>query len=413
MAQRWPDRREVGALELLGAIQGLWVPYIKYLLALRGPEREAAHFNPLELAEIEELRRLRRTVRSRLTALIAPTAGESRIDVSQLAALARDLPERYAPRVGPCLFLQPADAAGRLWVLNRLNEGTGRYGSRFTAVMGEETRRRYTSHLADRAADSLGVELLDLMCPQGDTLNVHAVQTRRVLEMPGEPSGLPAARRVSLRDLRIQRGSPGEPPRVVDADGRSCLPVHLGGAAFDFLPTPLKMLSLLGPGEMSFSGLPREERRAGDVSFWDRLTLGNVVLLRKRWYVTGHGLDGLVEGAPDAEAFAAINRWRLEREIPDRVVFIERIHHESGERRYKPQYLDFTSPSFTALFRASLRENAESLTFEEMLPVPDAAPRDPRGEGWAIELMLDTLALQPRPLETVEQTAAVGLSTAL
>jgi hypothetical protein len=405
MAQRWPDRTEIGALELFAAFQSLWAGYMRYLREARGPARASARFNPLELAEIEELSRLRQAVRSALASLIEPADEGSRIDVLKLAPLARELPERYAPRLGPCPFLQPADAAGSLWILNRLNEGTGRYGSRFTAVMPEAMRRGYTAHLAERGADARGAELLDLMCPQGDTLNVHAVQTRYALQMPGEVVDLPAARKVSLGELRVRRGSPGDSLRVVDASGRPYLPVHLGGAAFDYLPTPLKMLFLLGPGEMRFGGLPREDQRDGDMTSWNRLTLGNVVLLRKRWYIPTPALAGQVAGASDPAAFAAINRWRLERRLPDRVVFIEKIHHESGEERYKPQYLDFTSPSFVALFRAALKENAASLTFEEMLPLPESAPRDPQGQGWAVELMLDTLALDPPNRKAAESPA--------
>lgn len=397
LARNWEGRNEVGLLDLFSAINPIWQQYVKFLYAARQAPPATLVFNPLEIEEIEDLHRLRQEVRRALTELLEPAPEGMRVDAARLAALVAGLPSRYTPQAGPCAFLQPLDAAGNLWVVNRLFEGTGRYGSRFTAVMDERARQHYTDHLAARSlGTSEDIELLDLMCSQGDTLNLHAVQTWYVLEMPGETLDLPADRRIRMSDLRVRCGKAGGPPRLVDLSGRLFLPVYLGGAAFDFLPTPLKILSLLGPVEMgSLLEPPSSLRQEKEMKIRERLTLGSTVLLRKRWFIAPNSLPAEVEGLTGAEAFAAINRWRLERGLPERVFFIEKIHHETEKERYKPQYLDFTSPSFVRMFQSSLRLNAHDLTFEEMLPSPEDVSRDGEGQGWALELMLDALALRP------------------
>jgi hypothetical protein len=395
LAERWPGRREMGVLELFSAIQPLWQDYTRFSRELRRSRDVGAAFNPLAVPEIDRLGRLRVEAWREAADCMERSAEGLRLHGAKLAALAERIPERYAPTVGPCLYLQPADRSGRLWVLNRLREGTGRWGSRFTQVMDPEARRAYTAHVTSRARDVHGDELLDVTWAQGDTLNVHAAQTERVLELPGLQSGLPADRRLCLAALRVRLRGDGLPPELVDDRGRPCRPVHLGGTGYDFVPTLIKILAQFGPGEMALT-LPLPARRMeGDVAVGDRLTLDDVVVARRRWYVSPNPLTGPCDGMDDAEAFEAINRWRLDRGLPERVFFIEHVHHPRRDDFHKPQYLDFTSPMLVALFRSALRYNAASLTFEEMLPSPDTVPCDEHGTPWAIELLVDDLVSGP------------------
>ncbi|HYU32695.1 MAG TPA: lantibiotic dehydratase [Thermoanaerobaculia bacterium] len=395
MADRWPGRGEVGVLELFGATRSLWQEYMKFIFGLRVSKDRTATFDPLGVPQLAQLRQLRGELWKEIEGCLEPGPGGLRLRTDALAKLASRIPDRWAPKVGPCLSLQPADREGRLWVLNRFREGTGRHGARYTPVMDGEMRRAFTGHFAARGWDDEGGEFLDVTCAQGDTLNVHALQTQRMLELPGEPLDLAAEHRVSLRDLRVLSRGAGSAPELVDLRGLPCRPVHLGGAGFDFVPAPLKLLSLFGPGEMRLLLPPRIDRRNGEVAVRERVTLDDIVLLRKRWSIEPSPFQDALEGSSEANAFVAINRWRLQRGIPDRVFFIERIHHEQRTDLYKPQYLDFTSPLLVLVFRSALRQNAGSLTFEEMLPAPaDLATHDESGRPWAVEILLDTLALR-------------------
>jgi hypothetical protein len=201
-------------------------------------------------------------------------------------------------------------------------------------------------------------------------------------------------------------------PCLVDDHGVQLTPVHLGGAGHDFLPSPLKLLTQFGPGDPLLTLPPAVARQEGDLVLQDRLTLGNLVVRRKRWFLTPNPLAGRLDGLSDAAALAFIDGWRRKLGLPDRMVLIEKVHHAIRDDFYKPQYLDFTSPLFVALFRTALRENGESLTFEEVLPEPGSAPRDETGEAWVFELILDSLALRPARLSSTLELPAVWAEVA-
>jgi Lantibiotic dehydratase, N terminus len=394
--QTWPGRAAVGVLELFSAVQPLWLDFMKLHVATRNSDRWTTSWNPLNLAAVEALDRLRGEILAELPGCLSPQEGETRVSLPALSALAARVPDRWAPLTGACLFVQPADAAWSRWVLNRLKDGTGRFGSRYTAVMDGELRDRYTARLTARSVFAAGgeeVELVDVVSIQGDTLNVHSPQTRRVLEAVGERTGLPASRRIALADLRAAFGG-GRSPRLVDGMGRHCLPVHLGGAAHDYMPSPVKFLCLFGIPELRAVFPEAAMKAEGDIKVQDRLVLGNVVLSRRRWLFPPERLAATA-GLSEAAAFLALNRWRLDRGIPDRVFLNERVHSDLVDELYKPQLIDFTSPLFLAVFRSALKAGPRTVALEEMLPTPEMFPCDATGSRWAVELMLDTLALLP------------------
>lgn len=412
--QRWPERREIPFLELFREAQPLWREYRK----LTSPA-----FNPLGLAEVEALAGLRVEIWTGLREALRDLAPGAPLPLEVLDGLAARIPERYAPPVGPCLFVQPADAAGDLWVLNRIFEGTGRYGSRFTAVMDEDTRRRYTGRYVQAAAlevDGEPAELLDLMWSRGDTLNVHAVQTARVLALPGETPAQDAretaVETVALRDLRVLLDGAAGLPRLADASGRRLLPVHLGGTNATLMPFLVQFLAQWGPGEIRPPRSPVPLRREGSVQIQDRLTAGCLVLARRRWVVSlGEDLRREVAAASEEKAFAALNHWRIQQSIPERLFWIEKTHYTLVGDLYKPQYLDFTSPLFAEVFRSALRINGDPLTFEEVLPGSSDLPWGPGGERWAVELHLDTLPLGPDdlPAELGGESGLASIGTSL
>lgn len=392
-AGRWPGREEVGFLELFTAAQPLWRQYRAFLssAAVGG---SMASFNPLDLECVANLERLREDLWGRVKGLLAEVPADEVVSPDSFEPLLALLPPGYEPMVPPCLLLQPADAHGRLWVLNRMFEGTGRYGSRFTALMEEPARDLYTARLARRSRVETAdgpAELIDLLWSRMDTLNVHAVQTARVISIPGETLS-PNVVSVDLRELCVRLCSDSRLPRLVDRAGVRLLPVHLGGASTAYLPSLLQFLALWGPGELLSPRPPVPLRQDGEIQVENRVTVGNVVLLRKRWILPSSGLQDSLRNLGGGGGFAALNRWRMDRGLPDRLFWIERVRHEQASRSlYKPQYLDWTSPHFAEAFRSALDSQGDTLTFEEMLPSLEVLPRDDSGTSWAVEVHLETL----------------------
>ncbi len=401
-ARRWPSRREVGAVELIRDVQPLWRAYGEHVDRWSAASRSARFamvFDPFQLGEVAALAALRRSVWENLKAGIEERADEEVLSPAVLARALAPVPSRYAPALSPCLLVQPLARTGREgpgWVLNHLVEGTGRMGSRYTPVIPDDLRARYTTHLAHRSwfdgsigAGSARVALLDVACSSGDTLNLHAVQTPAVLELPDEWLDLPAQRKVGLGDLRVQFG---ERLRVIGPGDREFAPVHLGLADESFMPPTVRLLTLLGPGGPPAIALPRNARPHGAGRVWPRMRMGDLVLRRRRWELPVDGALRAAASLPPQEAFRAIRRWRTRVDLPERLFVMEEIQAGARGTVHKPQYIDFSSPAFAILFSRMIRRGGKSVSVDELLPDTESAPGDRSGERWVVELQLDALA---------------------
>lgn len=394
----WPGRATVSALELFHHAQPLWRDYTRFRAECWKSSARGVTWNPLGLAEVEALGALRAGTLAALPGALVRDGEEVRLPEEAVARLLACVPGAYtdAAEWGACAFLLPASADGSRWVLSRLGEGTGRFGSRYTPAMDPDLRRRYATHLAARSVLELGgepVELLDLLCVQGDTLNVHEPQTHGLLTLPGEDAALPPRRRVRLAELRVEPDGPGGLPTLRGLDGRRFLPVHLGLAFEAFIPPVLRFLCAFGPSELSPVLPPQTREQAGDVVLSRRTVLGGLVLRRSAWTLPSARLAAALGEADDARAFVQSNRLRESWGVPERVFLSEPMPNPHFGRVFKPQYVDFGSPLFLPLLRSALEE--ETVTAVEMLPDFGTYPRDGAGERRALEVLVDSVALRP------------------
>ncbi|HEY0015545.1 MAG TPA: lantibiotic dehydratase [Longimicrobium sp.] len=407
--ERWPGEDEIALMDLFQAMQPLWRDYLCFRVAAREDEGWRTTWNPRRLPEVEALDRFRGAVLEGMEECLRLEHGVQHVSGEKLAALLDRGPARYTSASGgACLFLQPASTDGTLWMLNRMKEGTGRFGSRYTPVMDSRTRAAYASHIAARGVfqlDGERVEMLDLRCVPGDNINVHACQTPAVLTFPGENPGVDAPGRVQLSDLRVVFGA-GE-PALRGRDGLRYVTAFLGLAYEDYVPSLVRFLCAFGPSEMSAVFPPRASRDDGLVTMSCRTVIGNVVLHRQGWSFPTRLLRNAIEKMTDTEAFAAVNRWRMDLGIPDRVFMAERSPHPIQGFRYQPQYLDFTSPLFVALLRSALEPQGDLISFTEMLPTSAMFSPDAAGRRWAVELLVDSLALRPEPASGPQPGACV------
>lgn len=404
---RWPDRREVGVIELFGAAQPLWKEYSRFsALRRRGnqplwgttfePETEGASE---ALEDLAELRRLRQETWDRVEAAIRSDGERSTLDPAELATLLDSVPARFTPDLGGSFVVQPADSEGRRWVLNRMFEGTGRYSSRFTSVMPPSMRNAYARHMIDRAEVGMrstpgeSAELFDVFCPQGDTLNLHAPLTPRIAELSGEVHELEPEQRLHAGQLTVDLS--GEVPALRAPDGKRLLPAHLGGVNLWFMPPLVKFLVALGAGDPDPIRWPRNFHPGSErVRVAERLESGSLVLARQRWLFDPRDLLAELDGLDDPAAYEAIGRWHRRLGLPSRLFLIEPVDDGYGNEIHKPQYLDLSSPLFVHLFRAALRPDKEVMEAEEILPAPRDLPVDGDGRSWAVEIQLETLALE-------------------
>lgn len=400
--ERFPGRKSVEVVALLREVQPLWRSYTKFVREWRsagGGAQPTLSFNPLDLAAVRQLQAMREDVwRTVEDCTLDEGEEDCVLDGARLAEALARLPARYRAAQDACALVQPADARGERWVLNRLYEGTGRYGSRYTTVMPDPVRERFAGWLAECGVlerNGRRAELLDLMFNSGEILNVHAVQTPKVLELPDEWIDVAPERKLHLCDLFICPGDEDEPPRLVDRSGNELAPVHLGGADLSFVPVVVHLLSMLGPGELSNLDLPRRPRRRGDVEVWPRLRIGSLLVGRRGWFVPLRLLPPEIFKSSPAEAFDKLNEWRIKLGIPEQVFAVEPLRDEHRGIFYKPQYLDFSSPTFVELTLTAFAKMMDlTWRFDEMLPSAAALPVAADGKRRVFELQLDTLSLR-------------------
>jgi lantibiotic biosynthesis protein len=407
-AARWPERREMPFLELFWNAQPLWREYLRFDFEHRF--HLFSSYNPSALASVDSLSRLREEVFSGAQALMREGLSGKFLAPENLAALLAEVPARYHPQLGCSVFVQPAEPGGELWVLNRLFEGTGRYLSRYGAVLEEPARSRYAAQFKDRSTlelDGEDVELLDLMFPSLSTSNAHSPQTGRILQAPGEHVGAAADGRVLLSELKVQADLSSESFRILDSRGRRLLPVHLSSLNHFFLPVMLRFLAVFGPYEVR-QVFPRPQPVGPGI--FDRLTCGPLVVRRRRWELDTASIGTVDAQEAGSEFFRRMHDWRLAAGLPQQVFVFEAIHQSDGEiQSFKPQYLDFTSPSLAGVFLSVLRKAGKSLIFEEALPSFSAFPLDSAGRPRAIEIQMDSLTM--RPLRPDVDAGACGWAT--
>jgi hypothetical protein len=256
----------------------------------------------------------------------------------------------------------------------------------------------FTGHFMARSSlmmEGEPVELLDLLFTQLTTVNRHWPQTNKVLETPGETADLPPHRVLKPSDLFIEIGENSGELRVRDRDGRRYLPGFLSALHRAWIPTFIKFLTIFGIDGRGGLDISAPIVREGRIECWPRLTVGRLVFRRKRWVVPVSEIPRPL--GSEAAAFEAVWRWRRAVGLPDRIFWIESLRPRTeGLELFKPQLVDFNSPTLVSLFLDGVGERPEGTfaTFEEALPTPEAFPRDDFGEGWGTELILEGIAFQ-------------------
>ncbi len=396
LASWWRDhalaRRQIPFNELAEGFAPVWRQFLKFYDAAK--ESSLSTFDPLSSPALAGLRENRQWLLSRTRELVSRSPAKDSLSAPALAELLETLPRRYAPLVGSSVFLQPTNPEGSAWVLNNVNEGTGRYLSRVVPALEDSRRDRMLDHLIARSVIDLEgeeVDLLEIKYPWMNLARAHPPQAARVLDLRGLRLDLPRERRLSLDDLVVQADLDAEAFRLVDRSGRRVLPASLSTVSDSGLPNRLRFLLMFGPGEARGVFPFAWSEGDGDVVIFNRLTCENVVTRRRSWTIAVAKLRDRVESATDRRSYVLVDRWRRSLGLPE-----EGYYHELAScGKQKPQFVRFDSPSLCRLFVSSLARMAGgSLHFVESLPSPTDFPLDAFMERRGFELLIDQLAIR-------------------
>jgi hypothetical protein len=386
---------DISLFDAFGASKQLWEGYFSKR-TLDPRTLNGFVWKELEFGLLKDLSEMRSNIHSGLDSCFVRNGEITQLDckrISQLVySVSRSLLEFYD---NGCFFLQPCKTQTSDWVLNGACEGTGRGGSRYTGLMPKRLKESYTSLLKSHSrffsVDGEEIFLLDVTYKRGDTLNIHLPQTEKVLALPGEHLSVDPERIVNLRDLRVVLDSKGR-PQLRGRFGIRYFPVHLGMASLRYAPKLIKFLCALGPSELTFR-IPKPSESSELISPGNRIQIGSVVVRRKEWDFSMTELDPLIRCKTDQDAMRYLSSWRNRIGLPKQV-FLSEIRTSFDKFLSKPQYLDLTSPLFLPLLRAYIKKNTR-LKFIEVLPGPNNNLYDEEYQHWALEILLDGLALHP------------------
>ncbi|MFF7947699.1 lantibiotic dehydratase [Streptomyces griseorubiginosus] len=338
----------------------------------------AEEFGPSDgsLAQLLKLRmRAADAVAERISRHAAeqPDAEELPLDPAWLAELASSLPERFRRSAASYgLLVQPV--GGRL-VVNACYPGYGMLGARFLGTDRE---------LGGGAAGSVARRTTALFSADG--------------AQPCEDRGLHRAninQRIPLLErtitpeewigFRLVHDVDGDELAIEDAQGTRIRPVSLGMAWSELLPAPLRLAMWLAEsGRLRLEALfekPAAAAASNPERTWatPRLTVGSVVLQRRRWYP---GADFPAVPGTDGPAghLVDLTAWRAAHSVPEEVLIKSGFSRTSSNRdgwtrdylanrrREKPQYVDLASALAVRVLPRLLARRAPGSFFEEALP---------------------------------------------
>ncbi|MFJ9853444.1 lantibiotic dehydratase [Streptomyces sp. NPDC101150] len=383
------------------------------------------HFNWLRLPEMDALDRARVAFAEGMREAYRRRGAGSTDDaeivldddfIARVAAELAPVRQDFAPRSH---FLQMSRSDGRVRaVLNRTYGGVLFPFSRFTHCFDDDADGGLTPKLRDelRAATPEGAVFAELTGGHATTnLNLHGRLTGLEIVCPGEISSAPAGQRISFEDLYVEHDD--EADRLVlrsKLTGDEVIPVYLGylvPVALPEIPRTLLLFSqsatvLLDP----WGGVPADDAaRSGGVTVRPRVRHHDVVISRRSWRVSAADLPQRVTGVPEAQWFLAWQRWRREHGLPSAV--FATVHNPADDeqqtgdygmsRLAKPSYVDFDSHLSLSVLDSSIKGDATTVVFREMLPAEDGLTVTSDGGRHVAEMVVETTTHGARKAEKV------------
>ena len=355
-------------------------------------------------------RAVTREVHAGLDRIVSGGGDELRLAPDDVRALLHDLPTRL--REVPLSYGVLVQRAGDRLVLNDGLPGHGMLLSRFLgadAALGGRAAQLLRARLHDvydeprRDGPGPAPRLVEDRCLHGLNVNAHP----RVLEEGLDPE--------DWHRLRLR--AEGDRLTVLDPrDGARLRVLPLGGGHPGLYPPALSVASGLTMTGRLYNSLPDQWHAAHpelhQVTLGlPRITVGDVVIARRRWYPGPDLGDALGRGGDDTGRLVELTRWRARHGIPAEVV-LKTVPLDTGpdsavtaesqdfRLRNKPQYLDLASAvAVHALPRMLERRSEEALTYLE-----EAAPgveESPHATEWVVEVV-------HRPGDEFRYGAAVG-----
>jgi hypothetical protein len=343
---------------------------------------------------LQQLYALRREVLERTQAALTRTGeaggSELRLAAGEARELVAGLPERF--RRDPLSYGVLVQQAGDRLVLNDGLPGHGMLYSRFLDAdrrlggdalgrLGERLTQRYGWDGA-RVVEDLGLHRLHV--------NAHP----QILADGLRPD--------DWFSLRLAHDPDTDTLGVQDADGRLLRVLAVGTGHPGLFPAPLSVASCLATGgrlnnyflDTWHAAAPWDDRHTRTAP---RISVGDVVIARRRWYGGAELGTALGAGPDEADRLLALTSWRARHDVPEEVVVkttltdmpprsLKAAEAQPRTQKHKPQYVDLTSSLSTRVLPRMLERRAEDNALDYVEEALPGVVDDTNAAEWVVEI---------------------------
>ncbi|MFI6165569.1 lantibiotic dehydratase [Nocardia sp. NPDC051052] len=322
---------------------------------------------------------------------------------------AEALPQWAAPPRSLAFYGHPLGGRnGRIrYVLNNVEGGHGRAAARVHRQLG--TAPPQPTWADDEPETVYG----EISASAGSNVNLRHGKAHAEISYPGVVACRPKSELIDLGELDVHY-DPATDALQLTADrlGARVIPVHRGVMAEFLLPPAHRLLvQIFGDSPVCYLGEGLAGPRvgsAGEPYRCGRLVVGDVVVQRVTTAVPTSLIPRCANSTgPDFDYLMRVGGWCREHAIPERCFarVLPKPQSESAWRNKarKPLYLDLTCrPALTILNRLA-GEPAETVLFQEALPLPEDALIEFGGRRHVGELVIElsrarTMAVRTYPL---------------
>lgn len=385
--QRWPQGSSVSFVNLyhrLHADSKAGVALAKEIL--RSAESSGDHIDSI-VPEMRELRELRTRMKGKFSA-------RRHISPKEVFDQATSWPAYLSPPHSIAVYGHLVRGEEPLLVLNSVGSGHGRGRSRLLRLLGQTPSGQSPG---GQVPGVIFAEFDDLF---GTNLNARVSELPFGIDFPGHVSHRPPHQRIPMGELVVvDEPETGTARLHWPRGGVEVRPVHTGMTAEIVLPHPVRLLIngfgetgyLLHPQRLLFGGKP--PAIGSDVEAVvaiPRLQIGRVVVRRARWTARRAALPEQRHGEDDSLWMLRLLEWLRRHGIPRRCfVQVKPTDQQKKPRTpyHKPLFVDFSNWFLLVAFERMLGEPNQVITFSELLPVPEDAPRACDGVGRVVEYL--------------------------
>ncbi|MGE1108175.1 lantibiotic dehydratase [Bacillus wiedmannii] len=336
------------------------------------------------LAHIKKINKLKKSF---MDEFISPTNNGNNVCINKkdIERYYKEIPQELKSRTSShSFFVQKTRGENSLAIINQVYIGYTEFFTRFLNYYQKSYINSLKRHLKEKVFDNDGVTI-ELSSSMGFNANLHPAMGEYELEMSDFPLARQTCNSIKINDLSLVFDK--NTKRLVLRHNKigKINPFYIGYLTPFYLPSLQKYLThIFQSGYIGLPfhiynelNLPPEEKLS--IRKYGRITIGNVVIQRKKWVIPRQRFLELEANMSEMQYFYNIQKWILENDLPTKFFFkmvpleYKDLVKSQDDDNYentdaKPLYMDLSNPIFVKVFRKLTTTIKYGLLIEEVLP---------------------------------------------